>query len=287
VATPEPYVEVNAHLAQGDIYSLRLVAPLADNEVRILRTESGRHGDYAFSGEPSRIFDHDDLIRTLADLPPDERLLPFSRKGGIPLEYVVVFGDLVDFFMVASQTCDVSGVDGNAPKPFAAIVPVVSLAAYLSRERLPIGLENREDADESKWTTVADYVESALDEDLSEIRDDPFVLPERIRTLVKDWNPPQNSKEQRIRGAIRNVLNKVVDPKKKYIYYLPADQKRGVPESFVDFTRLYSVVTAKLNDLAGDRVCTLATPYREDFSGKLGLYLSRIATPAPLTPPKL
>jgi len=139
VATPEPYVEVNAHLAQGDIYSLRLVAPLADNEVRILRTESGRHGDYAFSGEPSRIFDHDDLIRTLADLPPDERLLPFSRKGGIPLEYVVVFGDLVDFFMVASQTCDVSGVDGNAPKPFAAIVPVVSLAAYLSRERLPIG----------------------------------------------------------------------------------------------------------------------------------------------------
>ncbi len=286
VPEPLPYSSVTPHLAQGDIFSLHLVAPLADDEIRILRTKAGLHGANVFAGDPGHIFDYGHLIETISKLPPDKQFQPFHNQGGLPLEKVVVFGDLVEYFMVASQTCDVSGVDSK-PKIFAAIVPVVPLAAFLSRQRIPIGLEKGDIEDESKWTTIVDYLEMQLKVDVSDMRDDSFALPAKIRELLKDWNPKKNTPEKQIRGKIRGILNEVVKPQKKYLYYLPANSAYGVPEGFVDFTRLYSVVTEKLQKLTPRRVCTLVTPYREEFASKLGSYLSRIATPAPLTPPDI
>jgi hypothetical protein len=286
VATQLPYAAANTHLAQGDIFSLNLVAPLADDQVRILRTEEGLHGTHVLTGKPGRIFDYHGLIETVAALPPEQQELPFQNQSSLPLEYVVVFGDLVEYFMVASQTCDVSGVDAR-PQVLAAVVPIVSLAAYLSRQRLPIGLADEEAQDTSKWVTIVDYLQQALPENLSGIREDPFALPDRIRQLVSAWNPSKKSEGRQVRGKIRSTLNDLLDPQKKYIYYLPSSPKHGVPEGFVDFTRLYSVVTEKLNGVSAQRVCTLASPYREEFANKLGLYLSRIATPAPLAPEKM
>jgi hypothetical protein len=285
VPDPSPYSTAYPYLAQGDIFEISLVAPLADDEIRILRTETGQHGSRVFSGDPGCVFGYADLIDTIAALPADEQVGPFQNRGGIPLEYVVVPGDLMDYFVVASQTCDVSGV-GSTPKPFAAILPVTPLAAFLSRERLPIELGQEEMTDETKWTTIVDYLATRLGEDLYAIRDDAFGLPDRIRQLLRKWKPTKNNEKQ-VRGKIVNSIKDVVSPRKNYIYYLPLNSEQRVPESFVDFTRLFSAVTDKLQHLIDRRVCTLATPYREEFASKLGNYLSRIATPAPLVPPDL
>jgi len=281
-----PYSKVNSHLAQSDIFSLILVAPLADDEIRILRTESGLHGTHVFSGEPGYIFDHDHLVETIKELPEQNQLQPFHNQGGLPLEKVVVFGDLVEYFMIASQTCDISGVNSD-PKVFAVIVPVIPLAAFLSRERLRIGLAEEEIDDETKWTTIADYLEERLEHDFSEIREDAFALPKKIREVLGEWNPAKNTLERRIRGKIRDTLKSILNTNKKYIYYLPQDSSYNIPEGWVDFTKIYTVETQKLNALAENRVCTLSTPYREQFSEKLGTYLSRIATPASLIPPSI
>lgn len=287
VHEPIPYAAVNPHLAQGDIFGLSLVTPLADDEIRILRTETGLHGTHVFAGEPGRIFGYDDLLETIDALPREELPRPFHNRGGIPLEKVVVFGDLVEYFMIASQTCDVSGIEKNSAKTFAAIVPVIPVSAFLSRERLPIGLSTEDVADETQWSTIVDYLQTQLSEDLSDVRDDAFVLPARIRELLGSWKPPKKTTERQIRGRIVNVLSDTVNPRKNYIYYLPANTDLRVPEAYVDFTRLFSVVTEKLQQLMPQRVCTLATPYREEFASKLGSYLSRIATPVPLTPPNV
>ncbi|MHB1034641.1 MAG: hypothetical protein ACYC35_08860 [Pirellulales bacterium] len=281
-----PYSAANAYLAQGDIFKRRLVAPLADDEIRILRSEAGRHGQHVLSGESGRLFSYDELVDTLTALPPNEQEGPFQTSGGPPLEYVVVPAGLVEYFMLASQTCDVSGVDGAA-KPFAAVVPVVSVSGYLSRERLPLGLLGEDAQDKTQWTTIVDYLQDTLKEDLGKIRDDPFGLPDKVRQVLRGWQPPKKSNEHQVRGKILNVLGGLLDSKRSYIYYLPLSRPHRVPESYVDFTRLVSIGTDKLNDLKQHRVSSLASPYREEFANKLGLYLSRIATPAPLVPPKI
>jgi len=274
-------------LAQGDIFALALVAPLADDEIRVLRTESGRHGVRVLQNEePGRVYGYEDLIETLSHLPPEERLLPFPRGGDVLPEMVVVHGDLFEYFVMASQTCDVSGEDGP-PKPFAAVLPVVTLAGFLSRQQLPIGLHKHQADDSTKHSTIVDYLEAVLRVDLSSERDDPFQLPIRVRQLLKDWKPEARSPENIARGNMINFMKALVDRKKTYIYYLPAENRLGVPESYVDFTRLYTLLIEKAQELMPQRKATLVSPYREDFASKLGTYLSRIATPTPLEPPRI
>ena len=287
VSGTSPYAASEAFLAQGDIFALTLVGPLADDEIRVLRTESGRHGVRVFQNEePGRIYGYEDLIETVSHLPAEERLLPFPRGGNMLPEMVVVHGDLFEYFVMASQTCDVSGVDGQ-PKPFAAVLPVVSLASFLSREQVPIAVDGDPADDPSKWCTIVDYLQGVLNVDLSGERDDPFTLPHAVRQLVKDWEPAKRSPEITARRRLIEFMNGVVDPKKAYIYYFPADKSLGVPESFVDFTRLYTLLIGKAQELMPERKATLASPYREQFASKLGTYLSRIATPTPLRPPRM
>jgi hypothetical protein len=274
-------------LAQGDIFSLPLVAPLADDEIRVLRTESGQHGFHVFQdGEPGRIFSYADLVETIGSLPPEDQVPPFPCGEGVPPEMVVVYGDLFQFFIVASQTCDVSGVDAR-PKPFAAVLPVVTLAGFLSREELPIGVDRDQMQDRSQYATIVDYLQTALRIDLSSERGDPFALPGRVRDLLRQWKPRKGSPEQRVRGKMVEWMNGVVDARKTYVYYLPAEKTLGIPEGYIDFTRLYSVLIGKVQELMTKRKATLVSPYREEFASKLGTYLSRIATPAPLKPPKV
>jgi hypothetical protein len=68
---------------------------------------------------------------------------------------------------------------------------------------------------------------------------------------------------------------------------MPCKEEIGLPEDFVDFCRLYTIPTETLYELREKRIATINSPYREQFSTKLGTYLSRIATPFPISPPKV
>ena len=129
-------------------------------------------------------------------------------------------------------------------------------------------------SDEAKWTTIVDYLQGELNEDLSGIRDDAFQLPNRVRELLRNWKPTKKSPRKGHRGKILSTLNDILNPRKSYVYYFPGNADFGIPEGYVDFTRLFSVVTAKLQALSDQRVGTLASPYREEFAAKLGAYLS-------------
>lgn len=274
------------HLAQGDIFRLRLVAPLADDEIRIFRTASGEHGGAVFDGESGQVYSYDDLLAALDRLPSDRRLLPFSRTRDGLQEMVVVYADLLDYFVVASQTCDVSGVDGS-PKHFGCIVPFIPLATYLARERLPIGLKDNGGQDISRWTTIAGYLEATRRVDFRTARDDPFALPGVVRKVLADWNPAKGPAEKAVRGQIKSALDAAVSNSKAYTYYLPPAPEREVPEGFLDFCRLHTLAVDDLRGMMPARIAAIAAPYREEFAQKLALYLSRIATPAPLKAPSI
>jgi hypothetical protein len=67
-----------------------------------------------------------------------------------------------------------------------------------------------------------------------------------------------------------------------YIYYIAPDEDYGVPESYVDFCRVYTVSTNTIGNLKDRRLAVLKTPYREEFAKKFADYYARIAIPYPM-----
>lgn len=283
-----PFASCEEHLAQGDIFAISLVAPFPDPEIRIFRTVSGQHGSMVFQpdGERGQVFAYEDLLQVLESLPSTRKLQPFQQNEKGDHEMVVVHAELVACFIIASQTCDVSGIDSQ-PRPFASILPVVSLRDWLSQERMPIGLSPEESDDVSRWTTIVDYLQTKLGEDLTEFRNDVFALPDKVRSLIDEWSPQRNSPDRQIRNHIRSYIHKAVDNRRLYIYYLPRASDLRVPESIVDFCKLYTVSTNMLEHLKARRIVTIKPPYREQFAQKLAYYLSRVATPTPINPPEV
>ena len=282
MSNPDLFTSCQPHLSQGDIFRIKLLAPFADPEIRIFRSRSGKHGSLVLDGkEEGLVFSLEDLIDRLEDVPSHQTLLPFHRSVDGQDEMVVVYADLLEYFIIVSQTCDVSGLDHD-PKPFACILPFVPLSQYLMHERLPI----LSDA-ESAWTTICDYLETTCNVTFGEKRDDPITLAEEVRRVLGEWTPKKGTEEKKIKGRIIDSINKAVDNKKNYLYYLPVSPELKVPEGYIDFLRMYTLQIEILNDLKESRVATVASPYREDLAQNLAIYLSRIALPKALSPPSI
>lgn len=164
---------------------------------------------------------------------------------------------------------------------------MVSLGDCLSRQKLPIGLSSEKSNDVARWTTIVDYLQTKLGKDLTEFRNDVFALPNKVRSLIDQWSPGRNSPDRQVRNKIREYIRDTVDNRKLYIYYLPYASALNVPESMVDFCKLYTVSTNMLENLKPHRIATIKTPYREQFAEKLAYYLSRVATPASIAPPEV
>jgi|GEM_PF-2610421 hypothetical protein len=278
------YWQCTSQLAQGDIFGLDLVAPYADREIRIFRTKEGFHGSLVFASSfEARIWDYKELTDTLEGIEPHQRLWPFETNPQGLREMVIVYADLLKFFILASQTCDVSGPKS---KNFAIILPIVTIASFITNEKLPIGLKGGEFSDPPKWATIIDVLCSKLGKIPDSLMRDPLSLPGEIHTLLEGWNPTIK-KDREIKSQIRNSLNAARDNKKSYIYYLPPRGEFKMPEGFVDFCRPYILPIQTIQKLQDYRIVSLHSPYREEFGQKLGLFLSRVATPAPIKAPEI
>ncbi len=276
-------VSAGEDFQQGDIFATRLVAPLADDEVRLFRTVSGRLGHLAMEGhEAGRVFAYDDVL-AIPGVPDGERPLPFpvAAEGGG--EMVVAYADLLEYFVLASQTCDVTP---PKPKDFVSLVPYLPLAPRLMGERLPIGLSPDEAADRTLWKTVCEYITQHTGDSLHGAGEGVFGLPMRVRMAVADaWQgvPREiNANRKWIKEHVRGLS----DNERLYLYYMPPAPEAGVPEGYVDFTRLYTIPFDCLSRLGPHRRATINSPYREQFARKLGDYLSRVAVPKALDPPQ-
>ncbi len=273
------YATPDKHLQQGDIFRIPIVSPIADEKERIFRSRDGRHGSVVFEEMcEARVFGLGELVSLLDDTRERTALHtePFSPTEDGQEEMVVVFARLFRHFVIASQTCDISGLDDRRPLPWAAILPVTTLAERCRKERLPF-------KGETDCVTIHEYVvkHSGRADEFESLND--FDYGVALRAVVTEWiksKPPKVvlTNAQQIRKFLLEYH------KKGYLVSLPVDAELGLPESVVDFSSIFTVPTAKLEAIRNYRFARIAGRYREGFSQQFGSFFSRVALPRPMTP---
>ena len=275
--TDKFYSDPNSYLAQGDIFHLDMVGPFADEVKRIFRTTDGRHGSVFFEGECSaKVFSQGDLEMLLATTSRTElHTDPFSKTEDGQAEMVVVPAELFRYFIVASNTCDISGQDAP-PKLATAILPVITLADMCKSTKLELKTSTSQTTIHTfimEYYPQADGLESCSDVDYGE----------QVRLNINRWidsKPTKKLLEDARR--IKNFLQRYFDG--GYLFSLPQNIKYSLPESYVDFTAVLTVPTEKLFALKNHRFVRIADRYCDSFARKFGDFFSRLALPERMRP---
>lgn len=277
-------VKCEDYLSQGDIFRIDLVAPMADIDISIFRTVDGRHTDNIDpDGVKGRIFNYEELLSLIETLPPDQRLFPFQRTSNEKYEKVLVSADLLKYFIVISQTCDISGVDHPA-KPICTIAPIITIAQHC-QNRVSIPYKDQKNNQETLLiVSIPDYMSDKFDHSFKDRLSDDFTFPEYIRENLDNWSKKakNGSSEQKLLSGLKNSLNTIMGNKRLDIYYIAPDKENKVPESYIDFCRLYTITMVLMESLKDKRIAMLKSPYREEFAKKFADYYARIATPSPM-----
>jgi len=280
INTDQFYSPPDSFLQQGDIFRIDLVSPAADEIQRIFRSKDGRHGSIVFEENcDARVFSRIELDNLLNNAKrSDLHTQPFRPTIDGQDEMVVVFARLFKYFIIDTQTCDISEQD-HKPLPWASILPVITLEDMCKTVLFPFDYT-------SEPTTIHDFVtkqypdsdnlESSNENDYSNI----------LREIIKKWlefvEPKNLEKEvNRIKNYLDGYYNK------KWVFSLPYNQRYNVPESHVDFTTIFTIPRDKLVQIQGHRFVRIESPYRDDFAQKFGTFFSRIALPTPMKPQKL
>jgi hypothetical protein len=97
-----------------------------------------------------------------------------------------------------------------------------------------------------------------------------------LRIIVADWL--KNGGEKAVLTGVRQIKNVLKDcGKAGYLFHLPDDPSRSVPECTVDFTAAYTVPRSKLWGLEEKRIATVRGDYRTAFARGFADFISRIA----------
>jgi hypothetical protein len=278
----EHIIDCQDHLSQGDIFLLDLVAPMADPDIRIFRTEDGTHLNIADEIDGRiRVFTPDELTATIRDLSPDQRRPPFHNSIDGIREMVLVYADLLKYFMIISQTCDISGVDSD-PKPTCSIIPITTLAQFCQQECLP--LQYRDPATRKSKTEVVnitDYFAESFDPSFRHMVLDDSGFPEYLRQNIKTWQKGagKNGAKQVFLSKIRNALRDITQNRRLYSYYIKEDKDHEIPECFADFLRIYTIRIEVIQSTKDARIGMVTPPFRDQLVQKFAHYYQRIATP--------
>jgi hypothetical protein len=275
---PNVYLPVSDFLQQGDIFRLETVTPFADHQQRIFRTSDGRHGSLVFSdGVPGVVFDPVDLRNTFFERGPLDPMhtQPFQMTRDGQHELVVVFATLVQFFVIATQTCDVSSQDKPA-QSHVIILPAKLLSDICRTEQIPFpGM--------LEPMTIEGYLTHVTNSSDLQGTSEPFEYGDKLRALLASWQPITKNEIQN-KGRIKNLLSKFLDGS-GYVHYLKRDIEFRIPEMCVDFSAAYTVALQQLTSLSGNRIARIGDPYRDQFAQAFAHHISRIALPEPVKPP--
>lgn len=195
---------------------------------------------------------------------------------------VVVHAALFDYFVIASQTCDVSG-DGKLP--LVCIAPFQTLGQLMATEPLPLKPNTTKDSDRNEWQTINEYLAEAHRADFSDIDDVDALLPERVRQFVSEGRLNGTKEAKKDLGRVKSMYDDFL-AERKWIYYLPPSQGPQIPEGYVDLRQIYTVELTQLEQISDRRIAALRGNYREHFSKHLGDLLSRVAVLQQLKPPR-
>ncbi len=266
-------------MEQGDIFALDLVTPLASQSQYIFRTRDGQHGHAVFEGRgEGYVFEREELEQLLARIDRPSRTEnhtpPFALAPNGDPEMVIAHAHLRRYFTIATQTCDVSGLD-KQPLAAAIILPIQTLLEICLTTRLEFVSEDR------KMTIHEFLCKHCPDTGLLSTLP-PAQYGRVLRQTITDWTPSPK-KLLGDRNRVANLLKKMLQSKTS-VYYLRENDAFGLPESIIDFTAAYTVHRDILIENTTSRVARIASPTREDFSHKFAHFISRVAIPAPSGP---
>ena len=262
---------------QGDIFRVDVVAPAADEVQRIFRARDGRHGSVVFEENcDGRVFDRTELDALLgASTKTNLHTQPFQRTPEGQEEMVVVFSRLFRFFVIATETCDISGKE-KAQHVWATILPVITLADLCKTEQLPF-------SSTADLLTIHEFLLRHFPENKNLASKGDMDYAPFVRDALKSCI--QSAGIKKVRKDLSQVKNYLSSYHKKlYMYPLRASSEFELPESYVDFTSAFTVHTAKLLAIRRLRFVTIADPYRIDFAQKFGQFFARVALPEPMKP---
>lgn len=264
-------------LEQGDMFHLELVAPAADEVQRIFRAKDGRHGSVVFEENCDALvfnrLDLDTLLESVSVTPLHTK--PFRKTPDGHEEMVVVYSRLLRYFIIATQTCDICGID-KAPFEWATILPVITLADFCSSEPLPF-------LSTHQTITIHEFVSAYCEESnaLEGATDMEYaaIVRQMVAGLAESGYPKKVRKDAKY---LKKYLQEYFD--RMYMFLLPADPNFELPESYVDFTSAFTVPTGKLLAIKDSRFAKITDPYRVSFAQKFGTFFARVALPRPMRP---
>jgi len=276
---PVPFYSLPAQFVQqGDVFRGPLVAPVITSETRIFRAVDGRHGSVVFSGQSEgKVFSHVEITNLLRQSPQRDPLQtePFTFTGDGQMEFVVTNAELIEYFVVLSQTCDVCGVDKD-PHPLAMVLRAKTIGQICKGMGIVLaGCEGPR--------TIHEYLIGLTQSEA--LRDaDEISYREVLKAVLEQClGMGSDAKENcsRIKNLFASRLKKAA-----YVYYLATDSAFRMPVLYIDFTAAFTVVTSHLHSAMGKRIATLAEPYRTHFAESFANHIKRIALPAPMQPEK-
>jgi hypothetical protein len=274
------YSDVTDFLQQGDLFKVNIVVPFADQSQRLFRATDGRHGSVVFAETVTgTVYESDDLRAVLAQIPNRTPLHtePFQSTPDGQRELVLVFGGLAEFFLIATQTCDVSAHD-KPPHPYAIILTAKTIINICRFDRVPF-------QGEQTSQTIEDYLVSATKSDALRRVTDPNEYFSTLKKEVSNWKPQGHDATVNC-GRIKNFIRKQTGGA-QHVHFLPADSVRGIPDLFVEFSGAYTVDTSLLVALSGRRIARIAVPYREQFAKAFADRIARIAVHPTPKPPSI
>ena len=188
---------------------------------------------------------------------------------------VVVPAELFRYFIIVSNTCDISGQDAK-PKRAAAILPVTTLAEMCKGTELEfksIAIPMTIHSFVSEHCPDADELVNSSDVDYSKV----------VKLTVDKWIGSKPKKDL-LKDArrIKNFLHSYHE--KGYMHSLPQNIKYSLPESYIDFTAVLTVPTDKLLGLKHHRFVRIADRYCDCFARKFGEFFSRLSLPEQMRP---
>ena len=184
------YCPVSEYLQQGDIFKVRIVTPFSDRKERLFRTFDGRHGSLVFSSEVAgTVFERSDLELCLnrATARDPWHTDPFQIAPDGQEELVVTFAKVVELFVIATQTCDISGQEKHAAS-HAIILPVKTLSDLCRFDRVPFN-------GRTEPASMEEYLTEVTGRDALKKTSDPFEYGRIFRRLLDEWNPEYRSAE--------------------------------------------------------------------------------------------
>jgi hypothetical protein len=262
------YLAPEKHLSQGDIFCCHLLGTYGGTNLTILREDSG--------DRPSAKFTSVGGVKFLKAAEVNQ--YPISQEiVSCPVEHL-------SHFMLASQTCDVAGDDHSA-LPTCLVLKMTTFCDFVSGGELPFKWQEGKESI-IKQIALSEFLFANLDKEgvaaLKKVDNDQGAYPGALREALKAWKPKANSNEHTFKSKLQNFLTDITNNKEGRTYYLPADAKFKIPEGFVDLTAVFPVNTDDVQASSGSRLATLANPYKEDFSQRLGVRFSRVAMPVPV-----